>query len=142
MKLKVAGVLVDDGTEIRPFASREEEGKKRGADIYEAHRNLWEVSIFAHPSVARDQQKRDRVLASLAADLNLQLGSLADDLGGSPHEWPDRIALRQLGEQVDRVFDESEMTRLIEAHHEAAFRGADQPRPALVSLVAEYKQLL
>ena len=142
MKVKVAGVLVDDGTEIRTFGMREKDGKKRGAEIYDAHRNLWDVRVFIHPDVYQDHRARDLVLASLAADLDLQLGGLAERLGPSPHEWPDRIVLEMLGKEIDRAFDEVATVDLIAKHSLVSMRGKRDERPSAKALMEEYRQLL
>ncbi len=49
MRLKIAGVLVDDDKEIRRFADREEDGQHRGADIYAAHRVVGRERLCAPP---------------------------------------------------------------------------------------------
>jgi HD superfamily phosphohydrolase len=144
MRLKVAGVLVDDGKEIRKFVDREEDGKKRGADIYEAHRNLWAVSVYVHPELKHETDVREMLLASLAADLDIQLGNLEDRLGPSPHEWPDRLALELLARDLERPrFPESEVKDLLREHREqVAARGDREGRPSMANLKAEYRELL
>ena len=142
MRLKIAGVLVDDDKEIRRFADREEEGQRRGADIYAAHRALWGVSVYAHPRIREDQWTRDLVLASLAADLGIQLGGLEEQYGPSPHEWPDRIALEMAAEKVNAVLDDVDREELLAERNRAiSARGADD-RPPLSDLVREFRQLL
>lgn len=142
MRLKVAGVLVDDGREIRRFVDREEDGKGRGADIYDAHKNLWAVSVFVHPALEADAAQRELILASLSADLDLQLGDLAETLGPSPHEWPDRIALWHLEKELKEIFEAIEKEELIATRQRSlrAARGNDD-RPPLAGLVEEYRQL-
>ncbi len=142
MKLKVAEVLVDDGDEIRTFGTREKDGgKRRGTDIYEAHRDLWAVSIFVHPDVANDKSAKDLVIASLAADLDLQLGGMERELGSAPFEWPDLLALQALRQEVDSIFAGVEDAELIATHRRASARGPDSPRPAFKGLVEEYRAL-
>jgi HD superfamily phosphohydrolase len=141
MRLKVAGVLVDDGHEIRNFGAREEEGQGRGTDIYEAHRNLWAVSVYAHDELARDQHNRELVLVSLAADMDLLLGGLDEQLGPAPYEWPDRMAIKMLEEEVDGIFVEVESSALIASHRDRSQRGRWDARPGIKGLIEEYRQL-
>ena len=141
MRLKVAGVLVDDGKEIIEFFNREAEGKHRGQDIYEAHKNLWGVSVFVEPSVAKDVHLRDAVLASVAADLDMQFGNLAGRLGPKTYEWPDRLALERLARSVDEVFTQQESEELLERRwRDRAARGGEA-RPPIEVLMAEYRAL-
>jgi hypothetical protein len=143
MRLKVAGVLVDDDQEIWRFVDREREGKQRGTDIYAAHENLWAVRVYVHPDLKGDRGKCELLLASLAADLDMQLGDLGEHLGASPHEWPHRIAVRELGHQVDRVFEEYEVEELLARRlRQVSARGDVDERPALHELVSQYRELL
>jgi HD superfamily phosphohydrolase len=141
MKVKVAGVLVDDGTEIRSFGAREKDGQGRGADIYAAHENLWAVSVYAHPELARDTATRELVLSSLSADLDLHLGDLEQKLGPAPYEWPDKLALQRLGEEVDRVFTQAEQEELIAARRQISERGASDAPLGIRALIEEYRHL-
>lgn len=140
MRLKVAGVLVDDGAEIRKFGPREEDGKRRGQDIYAAHRNLWAVSVYAHHDVACDETTQKLVLASLAADLDIHLGALG--LSAAPYEWPDRVALEMLAQEVDKILSEADQDALIGEHRERSQRGRWDTRPTVKGLIEEYRQLL
>lgn len=90
MRLKVAGVLVDDASEVRRFVDHERGGDERGADIYRSHQNLWAVQVFVHESVTREQ--REVILARLAARMGVRFGSLEKKLGLQPAEWPERLA--------------------------------------------------
>ncbi len=143
MRLKVADVLVDDGKEIRAFATREAEdgGRRRGLDIYEAHKNLWEVSIYVHRSVKENVTARRRVLASLAADLDLHLGELEKDLGPRPWEWPHRLVLKAIEDEQGVSFGPERTEELIEEHSQTPYRGSGG-RPSFSALTEEYRQLL
>jgi hypothetical protein len=148
MRLKVAGVLVDDGLEIQRFVDREKEtGKRRGVDIYEAHEQLWEVTVYAHPALARRSPACRLVLASLSADLDLNL--LPDDRelrDHKPHEWPDRLAIARLARRRRMRLTQERATDLLRLHRLRSARGEgpsrNRPRPALSALVAEYEALL
>ncbi len=148
MRLKVADVLIDDGTEIRKFVDREGEMHKRGADIYALHEQLWEVSVYVHRSLTGTQQ--DLVLISLSTDLDmsLRLAGAPDDgdlVDHPPHQWRDRAAIRPLKKQ--RGLSEGQVVELFATRRQRAARGQDahqQPElgPTLVALTAEYEQLL
>lgn len=144
MRLKVAGVYVDDGEKIRRFVDREAKDKDRGAEIYDAHKDLWAVSVFVHPEVRDDAEKRRLVLASLAADLNVDLGNVAKEMEAPPHELPDRIALEKLGKEIDKVFSEVDIEDLLAARRRTLSARGDDPevRPSLSALVAAYHQLI
>ena len=139
MRLKVAEVIVDDGKEIRRFVDREREGRHRGTDIYDAHENLWGVSIFAHRSVLKDEDKLKLVLASLSADLDMQFGDLAPELGKSTHEWPDRLAIARLRKELTETQKDELLARRMRKLR-AARRSDD--RPSIKALVVEYQELL
>jgi HD superfamily phosphohydrolase len=153
MRLKVAGVLVDDGDRIRRFVDREKDGRRRGTDIYEAHENLWAVSVFCHRDVERDSLKARLVLASLAADLNTPLPGVDDDdqwkLGTQPYDWRDRIAVHFLRERLRRrkrriaipPFDELWARRRVAAAARGEQRQHDRA-VTLGALISEYRSLL
>ena len=147
MRLKVANVLVDDGVEVQRFVDRERHsGKRRGVDIYDAHEQLWEVGVYVHPFLARRRNQCRLILASLAADLDLNLLPDDDELRDrKPYEWPDRIALARLARRHhlrrDRVEELLRERRLRAAR--GGGRAQEAPlRPALSALIAEYEQLL
>jgi HD superfamily phosphohydrolase len=146
MRLKLAEVLVDDGEGIRKFVDREAE-RGLGTDIYKAHEGLWAVSVYMHREVTPKQCRL--ALASLSAQLDQPLPAVdrhqrSDrdpqthyDLPPEPHDWPDRIAVRQLRkERGDDVppFDELAARRR---------KQAARLRPAsLRGLVELYRDLL
>jgi HD superfamily phosphohydrolase len=120
MRLKVAGVLVDDGSEIRRFVDHERRGDERGADIYKAHENLWAVRVFVHPSVTDEQ--REVVLARLASRMGIRFKKLDDELGGQPSEWPERLAASRACKR--RKLSDERVTELFQyVRHERAARG-------------------
>lgn len=73
MRLKPALVLVDDGELIDTLLLRERSprGRGRGTDIYDAHRDLWSLYVFADRTVRDNDQAREAVLAVLAEELHL-----------------------------------------------------------------------
>lgn len=71
MKLKAAEVLVDGGGTISRLSDRDGARDDRGREIYEAHRALWSISVYVHPTVSRDRLKCDIVLAYIADALGL-----------------------------------------------------------------------
>lgn len=144
MRLKVAGVLVDDGKEIRKFVDREEDDKDRGADIYRAHKDLWAVSVYVAPKYKDDLEVTRMLLASLGADLDIELGDLKDHLDGAPpHEWPERLAIKWLEREAGRTFPEPEKKEALRTRREEVMaRGGEGDRPAIAALAQEYKALL
>ena len=67
MRLKAAAVLVDDEEAITPLNDRDRaKGGNRGREIYDAHENLWSLSVYVHPTIARDFDLCERILARLS----------------------------------------------------------------------------
>jgi HD superfamily phosphohydrolase len=134
MRLKVAGVLVDDGSEIRRFVDHERRGDERGADIYRNHRHLWAVHVFVDQSVTKEQ--REVVLARLAAQMGVRFPEL-DMLGPQPAEWPDMLAaVRTCKARRDAIGRERELYEFMQSSRAA--RGAAPPKFGL--LQAEYDE--
>ena len=79
MRMKAARVLVDDDERILPLDASS--FGRRGAEIYESHKALWAVSVFAHTSVLNE---REVIRAWLAAEMGI--GWAADD--GAPGTPP------------------------------------------------------
>lgn len=69
MRLKVHGVLVDDGHKVSALRDRDDVGEHRGEEIYNSHEALWALSVYAHPTVRSDQELCDRILAWLAREI-------------------------------------------------------------------------
>jgi hypothetical protein len=55
MRMKAAAVLVDDGDRVLPLEAYDRHGARRGSEIYDAHEDLWAVSVFVHRSVGQEQ---------------------------------------------------------------------------------------
>jgi HD superfamily phosphohydrolase len=145
MRLKVAEVIVDDGEEIRKFVDREKEGRRRGTDIYDAHEDLWGVSVFADSRVGSAQ--RTLVLASLSADLDIQFGDLDERLGPLTHEWPDRLAIKRLARDRKQAISREQANELLATRlrNQRAARTAgraEHPRPSIGDLATEYGEIL
>ena len=68
MRLKVAEVLVDTDGLITPL---DKVGNERAQEIYNAHRNLWAISIYAHPNVAADPATVQVIRAFLSEELGV-----------------------------------------------------------------------
>lgn len=98
MRLKPALALVDDGELIDTLLRRESSprGGGRGKDIYDAHRNLWALDVYAHASVRDDARMRDGVLAALAVQLNIKRWDRPED----PVD-PREVALRYASEELE-----------------------------------------
>jgi len=86
MRLKLAELLVDDGKGIAQFKDK----SKRGSDIYDAHKDLWTVSVFVHPAVSVAQTQA--ALAKLAQEMGLTWDAHRDELGADPDVAPQHLA--------------------------------------------------
>lgn len=86
MRLKQAELLVDDGKGITQF----KDAYSRGSDIYDAHKELWTISVFVHPSVTRSQTWA--VLAKLAKEMGLLWDAFGEELGSDPDVAPEHLA--------------------------------------------------
>ena len=69
MRLKVAGVLVDENGQITPLDTTKFPGVK---EIYENHSNLWALNVYAHPRVLEPGS---------SVDPDVLLMALADEMG-------------------------------------------------------------
>jgi HD superfamily phosphohydrolase len=96
MRLKIAEVLVDTGDGIRRFVDQESRGDKRGADIYDAHRDLWAVSVFVHPELKEDGDKVDAILAYLSTEFEVRVDNLGFEDIVTPAEAPDLAAVKRV----------------------------------------------
>jgi len=94
MRLKLAGVLVDDGRHIDTFVDYERARGGRGSEIYDAHLRLWSLWVWISPDVP--EPDREVVLAFLAGELGVCWETLRDKLGRKPGEYVDRLALSRI----------------------------------------------
>lgn len=118
MRLKLAEMLVDHGSGIAQL----HDYSKQGSNIYEAHKNLWTISVFVHPSVGL--KKRRAVLARLAQQMGVRWDSHERELGDNPSESPQRLAAT---EALGNIGAEKDIRRLLDYVNEerVAARGAD-----------------
>jgi HD superfamily phosphohydrolase len=94
MRIKLAGVLVDDGDHIDRFNAYEDARGRRGDDIYRAHRNLWGLWVYTRRDVSAEDQ--DAVLAYLASRLGVAWEQRRDVFGDEPFTWLPRYGLHRL----------------------------------------------
>jgi hypothetical protein len=78
------------------FHEYEQQGKRRGAEIYDAHRALWSIGVYIHPDYRDDELATRKVVAYLAREMNITFVEFESELGGTPHLWPDRLAARSV----------------------------------------------
>ena len=98
MRLKLAELLVDDGNGIAQF----KDVIPHGSEIYDAHKELWTISVFIHPTVTIDQRRA--ALAKLATLLGISWDMYRDDLGPDPDFAPEHLAaVEVMNEQRDVV---------------------------------------
>ena len=109
-RLKSAEVLVFDGSEVVEFYRSEQYKAKRGEDIYEAHGRLWAVSVYIHRSVS-DLQAR-RALVRLAQRMEVRWDQEVESLGPQVLQWPDRLAAREVCDQLQIGRREDEVLEL------------------------------
>jgi hypothetical protein len=98
MRLKLAELLVDDGHGIAQF----KDVIPQGSEIYDAHKALWTISVFTHPTVTISQRRA--ALAKLATSLGISWDMYQDDLGSDPDFAPEHLAwVEVMNEQRDVV---------------------------------------
>lgn len=69
MRLKVAGVLVDDGRSVAPLDRVSPDGGRIGGQ----HQRLWAISIFAAPDVVENSQQALAALMSMKHQMDIDL---------------------------------------------------------------------
>jgi HD superfamily phosphohydrolase len=100
MHLKVAKVLVFDGSSVTPFDKHELHGRKRGADLDDLHRSLWAINVFVHSSVS--EKAREEILVRLAQLWGIRWDSLATAHGDNTDRWPDELAVKRLAKERNK----------------------------------------
>jgi HD superfamily phosphohydrolase len=118
MRLKIAEVLVDYGPGIAPFAEYSDQGK----EIYDAHRRLWTVTVFIHPS-ARKKGKEPIVLAKLAELMEIEWDRHKPRNAKQPADWPREL----VAEVAEADFAEEELQEMIKAAQQIPNRQKDPP---------------
>jgi HD superfamily phosphohydrolase len=98
MRLKLAELLVDDGNGIAQF----KDVIPHGSEIYDAHKELWTISVFTHPTVTINQRRA--ALAKLATSLGISWDMYRDELGPDPDFAPEHLAaVEAMNDQSDVV---------------------------------------
>jgi HD superfamily phosphohydrolase len=94
MRIKLAGVLVDDGDHIDRFNAYEDARGRRGDDIYRAHRNLWGLWVYTRRDMSDEDQ--DAVLVYLAHRLGVAWEQRREVFGDEPSTWLPRYGLHRV----------------------------------------------
>lgn len=100
MHLKVAKVLVYDGSSVEPFDQYEAYGRKRGAELDDLHRGLWAVTVFVHDSVSMNQRRE--ILVRLAQRSGIRWDGMRDEFGPSTERWPEELAAQEVAYERSR----------------------------------------
>jgi HD superfamily phosphohydrolase len=109
MRLKLANMLVDHGKGIARFVDY----SQQGSEIYQAHKELWTVMVYVHPSVSEPRKRA--VLARLAQLMGICWDTYEQQLGVNPGEWPERLAAI---EALGRAGEERVIRQLLDAARE------------------------
>ena len=135
MKLKLAEVLVDHGGTIDTFEQYERHGHGRGSEIYDAHRDLWNIYLYMDRGVT--DSERDAALAFLAKKLGVRWIEMTRRIGVTTDtsDWPERLAA--LEACAKEAFDEEVESLLASA---ATVRGRSDDR-TFSELVTIFRQL-
>lgn len=138
--LKLAEMIVDHGRGLAPLHKY----SQTGSDIYQAHRELWTITVFAHRKVLTDGAG-DAILARLAADMDVCWDTYGDLLGQErlgrvPGEWPHRLAAL---EAMGLKGDDRVLNQLIATERSMSLRAGrhlETPR-TLMELRDRYKSI-
>ncbi len=98
MGLKIARVLVYDGSRVMQFNEYEAHGRKRGSEIDEAHKALWAVSVFVHGSVGDSQ--REEILTRFAQKTGIRWERLRERFGPDTEQWPAELAAHRVDQDL------------------------------------------
>ena len=137
MHLKVAKVLVFDGSSVTPFDKHELHGRKRGADLDDLHRSLWAINVFVHSSVT--DKERQEILVRLAQLWGIRWTSLAAHYGDNTDRWPDELAVKRLAEERNKSSEEA-MELLVEGAGVPARSGGASPT-VFAAVYARYAEI-
>jgi hypothetical protein len=135
MRLKPALVLVDDETLIDTMLNRERSprGQQRGSEIYDAHRELWALEVFVHPTVKPDKGKCDALLSAIAQQLHLK-----DWDDPEAPVFPADVARRRAGQELNLSRNqEEELKELVPSFYDGSFSLSEEQ--TLDEIVEEYK---
>jgi hypothetical protein len=131
MRLKLAELLVDDGHGVAKFKDK----SPRGSDIYEAHKHLWTISVFVHPSVSPGQTAA--ALAKLGQELGVSWDAYVPELGPDPASAPEHLAAVRVLNVPEGEANVREVVRLFKVRQMAA-RGAFPRTQAELESVAAF----
>jgi hypothetical protein len=131
MRLKLAGLLVDDGRGIAQFKDK----SQLGSDIYADHKALWTISVFVHPGVTTDQT-RD-ALARLGQLLGVSWDAHRAELGTDPGDAPAHLGAVRLLKATAADERVSELVALSKSGEIAARGGPPETQEALQTMLAE-----
>jgi HD superfamily phosphohydrolase len=135
MRLKPALVLVDDENIIDTMLNRERSSRvlDRGRDIYDAHRDLWALEVFVHPTIKRDPVAIGALLSAIAAQLHIKTWADAD----APVVPADVARVRAAVELSLGRVQERELEELVPSFYDGSVGLSD--RPTLNEMVDELK---
>jgi HD superfamily phosphohydrolase len=119
MRLKLAELLVDDGKGITQFKDK----SPRGSDIYDAHKDLWTISVFVHPTVTTSQARA--ALAKLAQLMGISWDAHREELGNDPDVAPQHLAAVRACKLKDVEEQVGDLVRLSSEPEELAARGGE-----------------
>lgn len=117
MRLKLAELLVNDGKGVAKFKDK----SQKGSDIYAAHKELWTISVFVHPSVTTEKTRA--VLAKLGQHLGVYWDAHADELGSDPAVAPEHLAAIEVLNVPAVTKDVESLISFAKADPELAARG-------------------
>lgn len=135
MRLKVAEVLVYDGSEVVAFNRSEAYAKKRGTDIYDAHQGLWGVSVYVHRLISYEQ--RQIMLAYLAREMEVRWDGWDQRFSRETGEWLDVLAARSVCRELS--LGRADETIMVERER-VARRSVTAPE-TFEALLGRYRQL-
>jgi hypothetical protein len=133
MRLKLAELLVDGGAGIAKFKDQ----SRRGSDIYEAHQDLWQISVFIHPDVNQAQTRA--VLAKLSKLMGVSWDTERLMLGDTPASSPEHLAAVEC---LGADYLDDELRRLVAmVGEQVAARGPeDMTHNQLVALARDVRK--
>jgi HD superfamily phosphohydrolase len=123
MRLKLAELLVNDGKGVAKFKDKSD----KGSDIYDAHKDLWTISVFVHPEVTLEQSCS--ALAYLGRQLDVSWDRHEEQIGSDPGVGPEHLAaVRAFG---TATADIRSLVHLAKSNQIAARGGGELTQPAL-----------
>jgi hypothetical protein len=136
MRLKIAKVLVYDGSSVKPFDEFEVYGRKRGSELDDLHRGLWTVAVYVHESVGQNQ--REEILVRLAQRTGIRWDGMRDEFDQDTEGWPEELAATRVSQDSDRGAKGAE--ELLAFAETSETRQRESPR-TFAAVLAHYQQL-